>query len=385
MNPCRILKAEWRRSWLGMLALALILGLSVSVGLAFSMLERGLRHGAARAGDDFDVLIGASGSAVQLLLSSVYLQAQALPLLPHETLAQTIDNPGTVWAAPLAFGDRWKNSPIVGTTPNMATLNGKRPLAEGIVFGEHNNAMTEAVVGSDVPLNVGDTFTPIHGRIALPDGDHAHDNVNITVVGRMAATGTPWDKAILMPLAAVWESHGLHEGDEAAGISAIVVKPRTIADAYKLRATWQTSATQAVFSGEVLTELFATLGDVRLMMQSMSAVTQGLAIGGVILATLFAVALRRDTLSLLRTLGAPRYYLMLTIWGLAGSVILLGVTAGVLLSLAEAHMAAMLIEQRTATAMPLQFTTQEWRMVALFALAGLAAACLPVVQGRRGE
>lgn len=81
MNPLSILKAEWRRSWQGMLALALVLGLSVSLGLALSMLERGVRQGAAHAGDDFDLLVGAPGSPAQLLLSAVYLQAQPLPLL----------------------------------------------------------------------------------------------------------------------------------------------------------------------------------------------------------------------------------------------------------------------------------------------------------------
>lgn len=383
MNPWTILKAEWRRSWHGMLALALILGLSVSIGLAFSMLERGARHGAARAGDDFDLLIGAPGSAAQLVLSSVYLQAQPLPLLPYETLAQVSTN--TVWTAPLAFGDRWRDSPIIGTTSDMVTFGNKRPLSEGVCFAPFHPGRTEAVVGAKVPLNIGDTFTPVHGQVSLPDGEHSHDVVKITVVGRMAFTGTPWDKAILVPLAAAWASHGLNEGDDNAGISAIVLKPRTIADAYKLRAAWQTSTTQAVFTGEVLTDLFATLGDVRLMMQSMAAVTQALAIGGVILATLFAVALRRSTLSLLRTLGASRVYLMLTIWGLAGSIILLGVIAGAALSLVEAHLAATLIQRHTSTAIPLQFTIQECRMLVFFALAGLAAACVPVFQGRRQE
>lgn len=381
MNPLSILKAEWRRSWQGMLALALLLGLSVSLGLALSMLEHGIRQGAAHAADDFDLLVGAPGSPTQLLLSTVYLQAQPLPLLAYETLECVAAAPGVVWAAPLAFGDRWEQFPLVGTSSLLPTLHGKRPLAEGKTFAEHD----EAVVGAAVPLGVGDAFTPVHGRIVLPDGDLSHDHTHFTVVGRMPPTGTPWDRAILVPLEAVWEVHGLHNGDAGAGISALVVKPRSVADAYKLRSTWHTSATQALFTGEALTDLFATLGDVRTMMQSMAALAQGIALGGVILATLFAVALRRDTLSLLRTLGAPRAYLMASIWGMAGCVVIIGVLLGIALGLFEAHVAATLIEHKTATVLPLQLTSTEWRMAGIFTLTGLAAAGIPTLSVYRGR
>lgn len=379
MNPLLLLKAEWRRSWQGILGLALVLGLAVSLGLALSMLERGVRQGAAQAGDDFDILLGAQGSPTQLLLSTVYLQAQALPLVPYATLSKVQAHTGTAWAAPLAFGDRWKNFPLVGTVPLLSTLNGKRPLAEGNNFA----APHEAVVGASVPLAVGETFAPVHGRVALPDGDHSHDEAPFTVVGRMPPTGSPWDRAILVPLESIWGVHGLHQGSEGADISALVIKANSVADAYKFRALWQTSATQAVFTGEVLTNLFATLGDVRAMMQSMATVSQGIALGGVILATLFAVALRRDTLSLLRTLGAPRPYLLVSVWGMAGGVIMVGVCMGMGLALVEAHIAALLIEKSTATSLPLRFTGHEWAMAGLFALTGLLTAGIPALNAYR--
>lgn len=379
MNPWRILKAEWRRSRLGMLALALVLGLSVSLGLTVSIVERGVRHGAARAGDDFDLLLGAPGSPTQLMLSTVYLQAQALPLLPHETLARVEASPGVSWAAPLAFGDRWKEFPLVGTTEPLLTLGGRRALAGGVPFGKPD----EAVVGALVPLVPGETFAPAHGLVELADGDDVHAQSHFRVVGRLPLTGTPWDKAILVPLEAVWQTHGLHQGDAQAGISAIVVKPTSVADAYRLRARWQTITTQAVFTGEVLTELFASLGDVQTLMQSMAVLSQGIALGGVILATLFAVALRRDTLALLRTLGAPRGYLLLTVWSLSAGVIILGVLCGLGLALGAAHVIATLLWQATATTLPVELTVREWLMAGLFVLAGLLAACTPALTAYR--
>lgn len=66
MNPLMLIKGELRRSFGGILALALVLALSLSLGVGVSMTERAVRQGTARAGDAFDLLVGAQGSSVQL-------------------------------------------------------------------------------------------------------------------------------------------------------------------------------------------------------------------------------------------------------------------------------------------------------------------------------
>lgn len=388
MNPWLILKAEWRRSRWGMLALALVLGLSASLALTVSMVERGIRQGAAEAGDAFDLLLGAPGSPTQLLLSAVYLQPAPLPLLDYDVFTRMAESSGVRWAAPLAFGDRWQDFPLVGTTEAMVTLGGSRPLAEGVPFsdstdtspheaqdhGEHHGA----VVGALVPLKTGETFTPAHGLISLPDGNDGHAHVAFQVTGRLPRTGTPWDRAILVPLESVWSAHGLQKKDRP-GISAVVVKPEGVADAYRLRAAWQTPTSQAVFTGEVLTDLFATLGDVRALLQSMAGVSQAISLAGVLLATLFAVALRRDTLLLLRTLGAPRTYLMLSVWSLAAGIIVLGILCGLGLSLGAAHVTAALMRQATSTVLPVSLSAAEWAMAGCFAAVGCLAAATPAL------
>lgn len=74
MNPLMLIKGELRRSFGGILALALVLALSLSLGVGVSMTERAVRQGTARAGDAFDLLVGAQGSSVQLMLGAVYLR-----------------------------------------------------------------------------------------------------------------------------------------------------------------------------------------------------------------------------------------------------------------------------------------------------------------------
>ena len=169
MNPLMLIKGELRRSFGGILALALVLALSLSLGVGVSMTERAVRQGTARAGDAFDLLVGAQGSSVQLMLGAVYLRPQSLPLVP----GRGYGNPGNRKASfrcAAIFGDRWNASPLVGTTTDMVTLGGNRTLAEGRAFA----AQDEAVLGAGVPLRLGEAFSPMHGQVSASHNEHGH-------------------------------------------------------------------------------------------------------------------------------------------------------------------------------------------------------------------
>ncbi|MEI7231428.1 FtsX-like permease family protein [Pectobacterium carotovorum] len=205
MIPWRLIWVDWRRLWPGVLVVVLLIATATALSISVSLQERALRMGSAKAADRFDLVIGAPGSETQLVLSSVFLQPSALTLIPAQVLTDLEKNPLVAWAAPVAFGDFYQGMPIVGTTPPLVTDNGKRQLTAGRVF----NDGFEAVVGARTGLTVGSTFSPIHGQVGT-EGAHAHDDVTYTVVGVLPADGSAWDKAILVPVNAVWRVHGIH-------------------------------------------------------------------------------------------------------------------------------------------------------------------------------
>ncbi|WP_323664682.1 FtsX-like permease family protein [Pectobacterium carotovorum] len=205
MIPWRLIWVDWRRLWPGVLVVVLLIAAATALSISVSLQERALRMGSAKAADRFDLVIGAPGSETQLVLSSVFLQPSALTLIPAQVLTDLEKNPLVAWAAPVAFGDFYQGMPIVGTTPPLVTDNGKRQLTAGRVF----NDGFEAVVGAQTGLTVGSTFSPIHGQVGT-EGAHAHDDVTYTVVGVLPADGSAWDKAILVPVNAVWRVHGIH-------------------------------------------------------------------------------------------------------------------------------------------------------------------------------
>jgi putative ABC transport system permease protein len=385
INPLPVIFAELRRSRVGVGASIGLIAVAVALDVAVTAQERALRQGSARAADPFDLLVGRGGSPTQLVLATVYLRPDAIDLVSGETLARLQAEPGAARVVPLVFGDSYRDLPVVGASADFVTNGGQRPLAEGRVF----TALREVVVGASVPLGVGESFEPNHGRV---EGDiTAHAGFTYLVVGRMPRLGTPWDRAIVAPVEALWRVHarplGHHRGDarigppwegsDLAGASVIVVKPRSVADAYGLRARYRGGETMAVFPGEVLVELYGTLGDARKLFSVFALVTQALVIAAVLLAVFAVEAQRRRQLGILRALGASRAYVFAVVWLhvmlLVGSGAMLGLVLGWLGALGI----SLGLAARTGLSLPVGIGQPELTLVAALMLAGAALAALP--------
>ncbi len=398
----RFIASDLRRHWAGVIAIILIVALATGLGVAVTLQERALRLGSARAADAFDLVVGAPGSETQLVLSAVFLQAAPLPLVPGTVLAGLVADPRVKWAAPVGFGDFIDSYPIVGTTPTL--LDGLGGLGEGCDFRH----LGEAVIGSAVGMRIGDHFHPQHGRVGEPGGTHTE--ITYTVVGRLQPTGTAWDRAVLVPIETVWLAHHhdepavtvagtnpflrageAHEdashaleaplnsaliADPAApGVPAIIVKPRTIADAYKLRQQYRSEHTLAVFPGEVLTRLYATLGDVRTILSVVAAGAQGLVGAAILLVVTVHVVQRRRQIGALRALGAPRLAIFGIVWGevllIAGSGLLCGFGIGY----AGARALSSLFSAASGFSLPVAFVTADLvRLALLLAVTGIVAS-----------
>lgn len=366
MNPWPVVIADLRAlRWVAWLT-PLLIAIAVAIGVGLSAQEAALRQSTARAADDFDLLIGAPGSQTQLVLTTVYLQPDALPLIDGGLLNVLARDERVRAAAPIAIADSVSGHPVVGTTAAFAGRWGRLAPSEGRLFAREG----EAVVGADVNLPVGETITPSHGVAWRPgkagseaddDPRHRHDGVRYTVVGRLPRLGTPWDNAILVPIESVWETHGFgngHAAEDAAlgppfdapsvpGIPAIVVKPRAVADAYALRSLYRQGGTMAFFPAEVLVGLYKTLGDVRDVMVVATILNDVLIFSATAMLLLALAGLRRRRYAVLRALGASRAYILLCVWLGAALILAAGCVVGLGLGAGAAWTAGRLIEHRT--------------------------------------
>lgn len=98
------------------------------------------------------------------------------------------------------------------------------------------------------------------------------------------------------------------------GLSALVIKPRSVADAYRLRAALRTEPSVALFPAEVLLRLYNVLGDVQSLLSGMAWLAQAAVLSGVLMAVFASLPRRRATLAVLRAQGAPRGYGALALW-----------------------------------------------------------------------
>lgn len=339
MIPFKLIRIDFKRFWLGSVILISLIALMVAFGFFITLQERAIRVGSAKAADQFDLLIGGAGSEIQLVLSTVYLQPARLPLLENRYLTELRQNPLVAWAEPVALGDSYLDYPIIGTTTDLLTEHNKYSLAQGKPFSHHN----EAIVGVEASLKIGDKIIPVHGQAGQFDA-HLHKEFSYTVVGILPKKNNAWDKAIFIPIEAVWQMHGHspdkpHDDDDySAGtghdpkaVSAIIVKPVSIAGAYQLRSQYKKALTQAVFPGEVLAKLYGTLGNIQQLLNKVSLVTQVLVAVVLIMIAIIYLNLKKQQIAVLRAFGASRHRIVLVIWLGFISLVTAGVVSGVLL------------------------------------------------------
>lgn len=377
-----------------------VLLIAVAIGLGVGLLaqERGLRKGAAAAADKFDLIVSAPGSELTMLFAAVYLQPSDVGLLSGQVYDAVAANPRVALAAPLAFGDSYKGAPLVGTTAEFV-----RHLSDGDFQGRMFQTSTEAIAGALSPVGIGDRFQPAHGvgNIAQEaENMSAHAGSEFTVVGRMAPTGSPWDKALIVPIEAVWEVHGLANGHDPRGASseganrigppfdadffpgtpAIVVRAEALWANYALRSEFNRDAeSMAFFPGAVLSQLYRVMGDVRQAMSVMALVSLGLVSASVLAGLLILIRLFRRQLGVLRALGAPDRFVFAVVWSYAASLLAAGVGLGALVGWGAASVLSRVVSARTDILITSTLGWPEFHFLAGFLSVASLLALLPAI------
>jgi putative ABC transport system permease protein len=387
--------ADLRAMRLGGIIAVVLIALAVAIAVAIGAQERAVRQASARAADDFPLIIGAPGSASQLVLTSVFLRPEALGLLPSAVTEKVLADPRAAATAPIAVADVVRGHPLVGTTAALVTRWGRLQPGEGRMF----TAEDEAVVGARALLAVGDTVTPSHATAAMSavpgivspeEVQHRHEGTLLKIVGRMPATGTAWDFAVMMPLEGLWEmhGHGHQAGHPTPGVPAIVVKPSGVAQAYQMRADYRRDGALAVFPAEILTELYLAMGDARDLLLAAALLNALVVLLAITLLLVTLAGLRRSRYALLRALGATRMYVALTVWLGAFILCALGALLGVPLGLVAARLLGLVLTARSGLALAPSLDADDWLSPFAVALAGSLlglVAIWPVLRLRVGE
>lgn len=248
---------QHRRLASGLTALSIGLGVALVVGVM--VIHGVVSQTFRRSGEGYDLIIGAKGSRLELVLNTVYHIGKPVGTLPYDYYEEFESGRFAGYvelAVPCCMGGNYKGFRVVGTTPDMfdeipfsrrqAELSvdeeqinqgnmtqeeiqeevrrrsqdrfadSKSLFAEGDNFGwgDFYSGVIGATVARKTGLKVGDTFRPVHGF----DAEQGEEHDAFTVVGVLKPTGTANDRALFINIEGFWEIHSHGHYDESLDV-----------------------------------------------------------------------------------------------------------------------------------------------------------------------
>ena len=435
----RNVRQRWVTSALTVLSILLGTGLVAFLWIAADQAEK--RYSSSTKG--FGAILGPKDtSALEVMLSTVFHTTASGGVIPLKVYKDMTSNKrlrrqlGMRYAIPFVFGDNYRSFPIIGTTdawfsefarghdeveedgetrriPRLLELTAGEPwsfgeedlLAEARVQVEYLRQLEEdpdtsmpvipedwkrvvvgAAVARELGLEVGDRIVPTHG---FEDSLHPHPEAESEVVGILAATGAPMDRALYAPAGLLYRMSGhraIGEGQELlednVELSAVIVDMKSPIGPYRLRYEFQRRGdAQISIPNQQIQTLFKIVGNITLALRAVSLLvlfTGALTIFITLYQTMFA---RQRDVAIMRSLGARRSQIFGIVLIEAVLLSLLGAVLGLLGAHAAAAGFSDLLLDRTGV--PLQGFVFSWVDAALIGgvcLLGAVAGLLPALR-----
>ncbi|MEI7026374.1 ABC transporter permease [Paenibacillus sp. y28] len=428
-----LLQMAWRNLFnrrVQTLITVVVVAIGVAMALSILLISGGMKQGIVKASEPFGMLVGAKGSANQLVFNTIFLMDNPLANLPPDYYHTLERDPRVAAIVPFALGDNYQGFRLVGTSTDFFDLRGKPgdppyfQLAQGRLFDGPFQAVIGARTAKETGLKLGDTFVSGHGTAHSQQEDQ-HAEHPYTVVGILRGVAAPSDQGLYVSMDSYWVSHEHEHGhaetsepapadaagnsaskpdndlskeaghadhdqeegrEDEQGVTAALVKTKSYTDLFRLyQEINQGRDAQAVLPGQVISKIFDMLGSGEEVLRYISYVVLGMA-GMTIVAALYGSTVeRRRTVAILRAIGAGRgavlRIVLLESILVVGLGCLLGCAAGQLLSWGLASY----IGSHMSVAVAYVYTWQMlWLLGGVAALGGIAGL-IPAVGAYRTE
>ena len=317
----------------------------------------------------FDAVLGARGSALQLVLNTVFQLETSPGNIPWSLYKSIESDPRVRLAIPYAVGDNYHGFRLVGTTEKI--FNGFE-YQKGRHFEVHPGERffdpnkREAVIGSYVSqktgLKTGSIFSPYHGLIYDPNMQHDEKYV---VTGILKPTNTPSDRVIWIPIDGIYRMKGhvlrgsgreyeAREGiqipDSDKEVSAVMLKFTSPQIGFVMDQTINKQGKVATLAwpiGQVMAELFNKIGWVNRILTLVAYLVMLVAAGSILASIYNSINERRRDFAIFRALGAKRRTVFSVIVLEAGFMAALGSVCGFLIYALLLASASIVIRSQT--------------------------------------
>jgi putative ABC transport system permease protein len=415
MSPFKI---SWKSLWskplsaaLNIMLIAFGTGILTILLLASTQISEKLDNNSK----DIDLVVGAKGSPLQLVLSSIYYIDFPTGNIPLKEAMELARSPFVKRAVPLALGDNYEGVRIVGTDSNFVSLY-KLKTAQGRFWEKDFETTIGATVATQQGLKIGDTFYGAHG---LSGSSDVHKEHQYTVSGILEPQGNVTDNLILTNIKSVWkmhdehddhdhdsheghnhppgEAHHHHDGeehnheesektDESRELTSLLIQYRSpMSVAMFPRMVNETTNMQAASPAQESTRLFSLIGVGVDTLQWFAVLIMLIAAISVFVNLYNSLKERSYDLAIMRTLGASRTKLFVIVIAEGIMLTLAGTVIGIVLG----HMVLEFIgsNQESGQAQLSGFVLlydELYLFVAGLAI-GIFAAIIPAVQAYRSN
>jgi len=383
----------------------ILFGFGVSIIISILLVSSFLRNEITRNAQGIDLVVGAKGSPLQIILASVFhidfptgniSLSDADELTKHRLIASAI---------PLSLGDSYEGYRIIGTTEKYAEMYAAE-IADGAWFSDELTATVGATVAERLGIQLGDELNSAHG---LSEGGSTHDEHPFKVVGIMKPTGSVLDQLILVSVQSVWAVHGHdeeHDHEDPAAhdivelpklnlrvtkeqleeedVTSLLITYRSPMAAVQLpRIVNGTSNLQAASPPFETARLFSIIGVGVDVVNILGLVIVILSASSVFIALFNSLKERKYELAIMRSMGASRLtiFMLILAEGLVLSII------GSLFGFALAHIGFLILgsSMEQVEMSDLFFVSEEYLVMAGSLAVGIFASVIPAILAYKSD
>jgi putative ABC transport system permease protein len=384
-----ILKIVWKNIMskkLNSFLCVLLMAFGICIISLISLLSKQIEEKFSKNISGIDMVVGAKGSPLQLILSAVYQIDAPTGNIDMAELQSITNNRLIKEVIPISMGDNYNGFRIVGTNQKYLK-HFKAGFNAGKTFSESKEAVIGDQIARKLNLKIGQTIESSHG---FDSQGEKHNDHKLKIVGILKPSISTLDHLILVDLQTVWDlhddpHHGSQENENDTEkkqyITAALVKFRSPLGLITLpRNINQNTHMQAALPAIEINRLFELLGvgfDAVKWLAMSIVLISGIS---VFISLYNALKERKHEMALMLSMGAQRFklFVMLLLEGLLLSVT--GYIFGILFSRIGLYFASKALAGNLPSSLN-NMTIEKEEIILLIAalLVGIFAAMLPSI------
>jgi len=377
-----------------------LLALGISVITVLLLFTNQVQEKVSSNAKGIDLVVGAKGSPLQLILCSIFHLDFPTGNIKLSDAEKIVRHRLVKKAIPLALGDSYGGYRIVGTTPEYPALYGAA-LETGAWWEKDLEVTLGAVAADRTGLRVGDTFTSAHG---LTGDGHGHELSQYVVVGILQRSQKVIDNLLFTGIESVWRVHEIGEadsitllhpstlvstreaGDSTLEITSLLVQYRNPLAILQLpRYVNNVGNLQAASPAFETARLFSILGVGVDVLRGFALVLILISAVSIFIALYNSLKERKYDLAIMRSMGAGRRMLFLSMIMEGAVLTLLGSVAGLLMGHSALYAFTFLAGDSASGLDPLAFYPAEAVLLGANLMLGICCSLLPGIQAYRTD